>query len=104
MGGVVLNFGLLGGEGTAALKAEAEAFGLDAVLRVADAAELAAAVSLDAKVVCMGDCSIPQALELLDAVPEGVLTVSDVRGAWKVRDAGYDALLLNDAMTSVCVR
>ena len=46
---------------------------------------------------------------MVGKVPAGVLTVcdvlvNDVRGAWKVRDAGFDALVLNDAMLTVCVR
>jgi hypothetical protein len=95
--GVVLPFALCGKEQTGALMACAAELGLEALVRVSDSAQLADALSLDAQMVVIGDCTLTEATELLAALPEGKaapvtvadLAFLDVRGAWKLRDAGY---------------
>ena len=43
------------------LMAAAESYGLESVVRVATTEELTTAVGLGAKMVCLGECSLPQA-------------------------------------------
>jgi len=110
--GVVLPFALCGKEQTGALMACAAELGLEALVRVSDSAQLADALSLDAQMVVIGDCTLSEATELLAALPEGKaapvtvadLAFLDVRGAWKLRDAGFNAMIAGRSMLDVCVR
>lgn len=105
----MISLHLNGPEATKALMEAAESYGLEPVLRVANAEEVASALELGAKVLCFGDCSLPQAGELLADVPKDVRTicdvrVRDVRGAWKARDLGFNGLIVSDAVLEVCAR
>jgi len=107
--GVMLNLVLNGAEKTAELMAAASDYGLEAVVRVGTDEEIQEAAKLGASILAIGDCSLPRAEELIGAVPEGVVTIADVliadvRGAWKVRDMGFNALIISDGLTSVCIR
>ena len=78
-------------------------------MRVADADELSAAVEMGATMVLIGDCDVPSAEGLLAQVPKGVVSVCDldlpdVRGAWTVRDAGFNAMISGKGMLDVCAR
>ena len=107
----VLSLALNGKEKTGELMATAADLGLESIVRVCDSEQLAAAIELDAKIVVIGDCSLVEASALLDAMPasDGPVTVSDlafldVRGAWKVRDAGFNAMFVGKSLLEVCVR
>jgi len=107
--GVVVPFALNGAEGTAALMEEAEAYGLETLVRVCSEEELTGALNLKPSMVMLGDCTLKQAGELKDALPEGVISVCDVpfldvRGAWMVRDLGFSALIAGKSMMDVCIR
>lgn len=104
-----LSLQLNGAEGTKALMEAAAGYGLESAVRVANAEEVATALSLGAKLLCIGDCSLPQAGELVAELPKDVrsicdVRVRDVRGAWKARDLGFDALIVSDALIEVCIR
>jgi len=105
----IISLHLNGAEATKALMASAESYGLEPVLRVGTAEELATAVELGAKIVVLGEVSLPQAGALIAAAPAEVRTVCDafvrdVRGAWKARDMGFSALLVGDTVLEVCCR
>ena len=105
----LLSVALAGAEGIGELIAESERLGLEPIARVADEAELEAAIAAGAKMVCVGDVSAAQAEALLPKVPEGVVTIADflardVRGVWKVRDMGFNAIIIGAGMLDVCVR
>lgn len=111
--GVVLSLALNGKDKTAELMASAGELGLETVVRVTNAEQLSAALELDAKIVAIGDCTFADASALLASLPEahkeGPITVSDlafldVRGAWKLRDAGFNALFAGRSLLDVCVR
>lgn len=110
--GVVLPLSLNGPEGTKALMSCAVELGLEPMVRVCDAEQLAAALELDAKIVVIGDCTLAEASDLLGSLPEGKaapVTVADlpfldVRGAWKIRDLGFNAMIAGLSMLEVCVR
>jgi len=106
---VVIPFNLNGAERTAELLAEAAAHGLESAVRVCTLEELTLALGLDPKMLAFGDCNLPQAAEMLPSVPEGVLAIADfptseVRGAWQVRDIGFNALISGRSMLEMCVR
>lgn len=106
---VLLDMVLNGEEGTKKLAQEAEGLGLEAIPRVGNEAELKAALAWGVQTVCVGDCSFEQAVELKAAIPKEVVSicdmwVRDVRGTWKVRDLGYNGLLLSKALFDVCIR
>ena len=88
---------------------QAGGLGLEAIVRVADAAELTAAVDMGAAIVCIGDCALPTAVELLGQLPDGVVSVCDVelpdvRGAWAVRDEKFNAMICGKGLLEVCAR
>lgn len=106
---VLLNMALNGAEKTQQLAAEAEALGLEPIVRVGDEDELRVMLDAGAQTICVGDCSLAQAEQLKAIIPEDVVSicdiwVRDVRGTWKVRDMGYNGLLLSQALTDVCIR
>jgi len=106
---VLINAAFTGEAGPAALVAEAERLGLEAIVRVADETEMEAALAAGAKMVAIGDNNLEAATELLSNVPAGVVTIADlptrdVRGVWQVRDAGFNALIVGSGLLDVCVR
>lgn len=109
--GVVVPLALNGAEKTGALLEAAAAYGLEAIVRVCSAEELSTALLLSPApmMIMFGDCTVQGAAELRDTLPEGVLSVADVpfmdvRGAWKMRDLEFDALLGGKPLMEVCVR
>lgn len=110
--GVMVPLVLSGKEGTGALLASAAELGLEAIVRVCDAEQLAAALELEAAIVAIGDCTLAEAAALLESLPEGKaapVTVSDlafldVRGAWKIRDLGFNSMVAGKSLLDVCVR
>jgi hypothetical protein len=94
------------------LMAACEKLGMEALVRVSDASQMADAIDLGAGIVVLGDVSQPDATELIAELPRGkngIVTVADfpyldVRGAWQVRDAGFSALLSGASMLEVCAR
>ena len=82
-----------GKEGTKALMDACDELGLEAIVRVCDAEQLAAALELEAKMVALGSCTLSEAEAMLSALPAGKagpVSIADfpyleVRGAWKVR-------------------
>ena len=106
---VILPLAVNGPERTGELLANAAEFGLEALVRVCTEDELKAALALEPSMLLFGDCNLEQASAMLPAVPEGIRVVADlptpdVRGAWKVRDAGFAGLLAGRSMMEVCVR
>lgn len=106
---VVLQLAVNGLERTAELKAEAEALGLEVLLRVCTEEQLGEAMGLEPAVVVIGDCNLEQAEALREQLPASTVSVadvpaSDVRGAWMVRDAGFNSLISGEDMLKVCVR
>ncbi|EOD27770.1 hypothetical protein EMIHUDRAFT_204730 [Emiliania huxleyi CCMP1516] len=98
-----LSLQLNGAEGTKALMEAAAGYGLESAVRVANAEEVATALSLGAKLLCIGDCSLPQAGELVAELPKDVRSICDVR-VRDARDLGFDALIVSDALIEVCIR
>jgi len=96
----------------AELMATCESIGLEAMLRVSDAKQMADAVELNAEMIVVGDCALADAVPLIADLPKGkkgVVTISDmlyldVRGAWQMRDAGFNALISGKSLLDVCVR
>jgi indole-3-glycerol phosphate synthase len=106
---VVLPLAVNGLERTGELMAEAELLGLEVLLRVCTEEQLGAAVGLEPKMVVIGDCNLEQAKELREKLPEGTVSVADVptndvRGAWQVRDAGFNSLISGEDLLKVCIR
>ncbi|KAL3932377.1 MAG: hypothetical protein SGPRY_000728 [Prymnesium sp.] len=100
---------LIGSEAIGGLMAEATRLGLDPIARVADDSELEAALAAGAKMVCIGDVAFSQAEELLSKLPADVISIADfevrdVRGVWKVRDLGFNALIIGKSLMDICVR
>jgi hypothetical protein len=100
---VILPLRLSGAERTAELMATSSALGLETIVRVCEEAEVDAALAMGAKVLAFGDCTLEEGAALLSKLPkgkkDGVVSVADlptldVRGAWKVRCACVQALLL----------
>jgi len=110
--GVVLPLAINGKEKTGELMAVAAELGLESLVRVCDAEQLSDAMVLEAAIVVIGDCTLPEALTMLESLPSGkAAPVSvadfdflDVRGAWKIRDAGFNAMIAGRSMLDVCVR
>ncbi len=107
--GVVLPLSLNGAEKTATLAAEAAAYGMEAIVRVCNAEELQAATAAGAEIVAIGDCTYEAATDMLEQLPSGTVSIADlptldVRGCWKVRDLGFNCLLLGRSLLDVCVR
>ena len=110
--GAVVPYNLNGKEGTQQLMAAAGEFGLEAMVRVCDKAELEAAMELEPSIVVFGDCTLPEAVEMLEVVPSGKagpvtladMAYLDVRGAWKLRDAGFNAIFTGKSLLDVCIR
>lgn len=100
--GAVISLSVAGKEKTAELMAAAEGLGMESLIRVTSAEELSTALELGAKIVVIGDMSLPQAAPLLESIPKGkdsVVTVADLRysevaGAWRLREAGFNALIV----------
>jgi len=106
---VVMNVAHVDEGGLGGLVSEAERLGLETIVRVANEAELGAAVDAGAKMVCIGDCTLDAAAELVAKLPVGVLSVADVptrdvRGVWQIRDMGFNALIIGKGLLDVCVR
>ena len=64
---------------------------------------------MGAAIVCIGDCALPTAVELLGQLPDGVVSVCDVelpdvRGAWAVRDEKFNAMICGKGLLEVCAR
>ena len=82
------------------------------MVRVCDKAELEAAMELEPSIVVFGDCTLPEAVEMLEVVPSGKagpvtladMAYLDVRGAWKLRDAGFNAIFTGKSLLDVCIR
>ena len=111
--GVLLPLNLAGVERTGELMAAAAELGMESMVRVCDGEELSAALGLGAKILVFGDCTLDEAAALLPELPagkkDGAVSVADfptleVRGAWKVRDAGFNALLAGESLFDMCVR
>lgn len=107
---VMLTLAQTGKERLATLLNDAKEIGLEVIVRVADKDEVAAASALGVKLLCLGDCGgLTKTIELLEHVPEGIVKIADVevidvRGAWKVRDAGFNSLIVNKVVSFVCMR
>lgn len=110
--GCVLPMVLHDKESMGELMASCEKLGMEALVRVNDAEQMAVAVELGAGIIVVGDISLPDATALVADLPKGkngVVTVADlryldVRGGWQVRDAGFNALFTGASMLEVCVR
>jgi len=110
--GVILPLSLNDKAKTAELMATCESVGLESMVRVCDAEQMADAVELGAGIIVVGDCALDEATALIADLPKGkngVVTVADllyneVRGAWQCRDAGFNALMSGTSMLEVCVR
>ena len=107
--GAVVPLALNGVDGTAALLEEASQLGLEAIVRVCTAEELESALTLEPSMLLIGDCTVQQAGELVEATPAKVITIADVpfldvRGAWRLRDLQFNALLAGKSMLEVCIR
>ena len=110
--GVVLPLNLAGKDRTAELMAAAADFGMEAMVRVCDGEELASALDIGAKLIVFGDCTLEDAAALLPELPkgrDGAVSIADmaaleVRGAWKVRDAGFNALISGESLLNMCIR
>mmetsp|Transcript_62031 Transcript_62031/g.164154 ORF Transcript_62031/g.164154 Transcript_62031/m.164154 type:complete len:173 (+) Transcript_62031:34-552(+) len=105
----LLSVALVGADGLAPLVAEANRLGLESVVRVGTEEEIDVALGAGAKMVCIGDVSTAQAEELLGKLPDDVVSVADfeardVRGVWKVRDMGFNAIIIGKGLLDVCVR
>lgn len=106
---VVLDLALVGAERAKELAEEAAGLGMESLVRACDAAEVAAAAELGASMIVIGDVTHEDASALLEGVPKGTLAIADVptldvRGVWKVRDLGFNALIMGASMLEVCVR
>ena len=109
---MLLPLALNGKEQTGSLMSAAAELGLEAIVRVCDAEQLATALELDAKMIALGDCTLAEAAALLEALPAGAdapVTVADipfldVRGAWKFRDLGFNAMFAGKSLLEVCIR
>lgn len=110
--GVVLPLNLNGAEKTRELAACAAELGLETIVRVCDAEELEAALAMEAPMVAVGDCSLTDLATLREQIPAGKagpvaiadVPTLDVRGAWKVRDLKFNALICGRSMLELCVR
>jgi len=110
--GVLLPLALNGPEKTGELMTTAAELGLETLVRVCDAEELAAALALEAKIVVIGDCTLAEAAELRATLPDGKagpvsvadVPFLDVRGGWKIRDAGFNAMVAGKSLLEVVVR
>lgn len=107
--GVVLSLAIAGKDKASELWSAAQDLGLETIVRVTSAEELDTAIGLGAKIIAFGDMSLGEAQVLLPKVPEGTVTVADfpyleVRGAWKVRDAGFNALVTGESLLRMVAR
>lgn len=109
---VLLSLHLNGEEQTGVLMAAAMALGLESVVRVGTDEEAQAAVRLGATAVCIGDAGLRRANELRETLPSGVVSVCDVplddkeavRNVWRVRDTGFDAVILSGCLMHTVTR
>lgn len=107
---VLLIVSALGGERTKELLEAARAYGLDALVEVHDEAELEIALKAGADIVGVNnrnlnnfDENLDNSLRLAEKIPEGVVSVAESGikecvDAWKFRDAGYNAILVGEAL------
>eukprot|EP00316_Scyphosphaera_apsteinii_P020409 CAMPEP_0119333988 /NCGR_PEP_ID=MMETSP1333-20130426/86398_1 /TAXON_ID=418940 /ORGANISM="Scyphosphaera apsteinii, Strain RCC1455" /LENGTH=368 /DNA_ID=CAMNT_0007344191 /DNA_START=123 /DNA_END=1230 /DNA_ORIENTATION=+ len=106
---VLLTMVYNGEEKTRSLLKEATQLGLEPIVRVATETELSWALEIGSKIICIGDTSLPCAQHLLAKIPSDVVSlcdiqVKDVRGVWKVRDLGFDALIIGKSLMEICIR
>jgi len=107
--GAVIPLSVAGKDKAAELMAAAEGLGLESLIRVTSAEELSTALELGAKIVVIGDMSLTEAAPLLDSIPDEVVTVADipyyeVKGAWRMRDAGFNAMVTGRIMLEMSSR
>lgn len=109
---VLLSLQLNGEEQTGALMAAATELGLESIVRVGTEEEVQAAVRLGAEAVCIGDAGLRLANEMRGLLPSSVVSVCDVlldekeavRNVWRVRDTGFDAVILSGPLMHTVVR
>lgn len=107
---VLLIVAALGEARTGELLAETHRLGLDAIVEVHDEPELAAAVAVGAEIIGVNnrdlrtfEVSLETAERLRAGIPEGVVAVAEsgieeCLDAWRVRDMGYSAVLVGEAL------
>jgi len=107
---VLLIVAALGEARTGALLAETHRLGLDAIVEVHDEAELAAAVAVGSEIIGVNNrdlrtfaVSLDTAARLRAGIPDGVVAVAEsgieeCLDAWRVRDMGYSAVLVGEAL------
>ena len=90
----------------------ATGFGMDALVEVHDDAELARALAVDARIVGVNQRDLhtfevdhERALRMADAIPSGVVRVAesgvrDAADARRLRDAGYNAVLVGQTLVT----
>ena len=76
---------------------------------MSDENEIASALSMQASMLCIGDCGIKRACELVQQIPDEVVSIADVaipdvRDAWRLRDAGFNSFLASKSLFQICAR
>lgn len=107
---VLLIVAALGKDRTKQLLEATHAMGLDALVEVHDEDELQIALDVGAEIIGVNnrdlrtfDVSLDTSFRLAPLIPEGVLKisesgVSDCVDAWKLRDAGFNAILVGETL------
>jgi hypothetical protein len=107
---VIIPMSLAGAEKTRTLMASAEDLGLETLIRVTSAEELATALEFGAKIIVFGDMNRLEAAALKESVPADVVTVADIPfedvvGAWKFRDSpNFDVLIAGQSLAKICIQ
>lgn len=107
---VLLIVSALGEQRAKELLLAAREFGLDALVEVHNEAEVEVAVRIGADIIGVNnrdlnnfDENLGTSLKLASSIPDGVVTIaesgiSQCMDAWKFRDAGYNAVLVGEAL------
>ena len=107
---VLLIVSALGAERTRELLEAAHEFGLDVLVETHDENELAIALEIGAEIVGVNNRNLNNfeerletSFRLADKIPEGIVSVAESgisrhKDAWRYRDAGYNAILVGEAL------
>ena len=107
---ILLIVAALGKEKTKELLGAAHALGLDVLVEVHDEEELQIAIDVGAEIIGVNnrnlrtfEVSLDNSFRLAPLFPEGVVKVAesgieDYRDAWKLRDAGFSAVLVGETL------
>lgn len=107
---VLLIVAALGKEKTKELLDATHAFGLDALVEVHDEDELQVAIEAGAEIIGVNNrnlrdfnVSLETSFKLAPMIPEGVVKIAesgieDCLDAWKLRDAGFNAILVGETL------